>query len=209
MNLINQVQLNLPPNFPYSFSWVAEYADGSIETEYNPEHNPKTTDFYSINKDKLLRYGYVGSGLRVFYDTSDGVYNVNGSRYSLHFRYNNRTYDLTSALGVKYNDIIQFKRRNAYFDPLSGATSGAMERDEIESYNIGWKTKVNVGNVSFNLTSYYQINTKGLPTLYVRIVPSADLDNAELVIVRDNVREYSYPCTMKENVGGELNWVVR
>ena len=209
INLIENINTNIPTNFPYDFQWVAEYNDGSLLTEYNPKYNPKTTDFYSIDKTKLLRFGYVGHGLRAYFNTYDGVYNINKSQYRIYFRYNNQMYNITEMLGINYNDIIQFKRRTAYFNPLSGDMYGGMEKNNIMSYNIGWKTKFNIGNILFSIKTYYQINRKGLPIIYIKIVPSEDFTNAEIVITKDNTLEYNYPCNMRKNVGGELNWVVR
>lgn len=209
MNLINNLNVKLPSNFPYDFSWVAEYNSGNLLMEYNPNLNPKTTSFYDINKQNLLRFGYVGSGLKAHFNTYDGVYNINNSKYSIYLKHENKMYNITEMLGVRYNDIIQFKRRKAFFDPLNGEVSGGMDKNNIESYNVGWKTKLNIGIISFSVTTYYQINRKGLPILYIKLVPSESFDNAEITIVKDNVLEYSYPCSMTKDVGGELNWVVR
>ncbi len=209
MNLIEKLNVKIPSNFPYDFQWVAEYNDGDLLTEYNPEINPKTTSFYSINKQNLLRFGYLGSGLRAYFNVYDGVYNINNSKYRIYFKYNNKSYNITEMLGVKYNDIIQFKRRRAFFNPLNGEMSGNMDKNNIESYNIGWKTKLNIGNIFFSITTYYQINRSGLPILYIKIVPNQDFHNAEISIVKDSSLEYSYSCNIKKDIGGEINWVVR
>ncbi|KGM93320.1 hypothetical protein IRP63_14525 (plasmid) [Clostridium botulinum] len=208
INMIENINDSTPSNFIYDFMWIAEYDDGELLTEYNPQYNPRTTDFYSIDKSKLLRYGYIGSGLRVYFNVYDGIFNINNSTYEIFFKYNNQLYSLTNMLGVKYNDIIQFKRRTAYFNPLTGESCGSMNGN-IDSYNIGWKSKLYIGNIEFSVKAIYSIQKNELPLLQIKIVPNQDFQNCEVVIRKDRLIEYNYPCNMKSNIGGELQWVVR
>jgi hypothetical protein len=79
----------------------------------------------------------------------------------------------------------------------------------IEKYNFGYKTICNINNIKFNIKTIVHIPMNNKPiSLGIRIVTNKDF-KGNLIIRKNKIQEYKYFAPLKENIGGEIEWVVR
>lgn len=198
MNLIKKIK-------PYAFinrefMWIAEYLDGTLFFEFDKKTRQQN-DFYQINKGKLLRYGYIGSGCRVYFDTPTGVFYINDTSYSFEYCTNDNTYNLTQQ-DIFYNDIIQYKNVHA-----NASFSNIVSKNHIDQYNLGYKSKFKQNNIRFNFKPILHIPLNRPAYFTIWLVSDKDLDG-RIIIKRNNVKCAEYECPLESKRGGELTWII-
>jgi hypothetical protein len=181
--------------------WVAEYFDGNHLTEFN--RNGAESSFYAINKKQLMRYGLVGCGHKMFFDTATGIFNISGRTLELEYiDQNNVKYDLTGA-NVIYNDILQFKEAESTFNPA--ASNGGIMKTTVQQFNFGYKQKLNLNGVNFNLKVICKVPYNR--PVYLEITLTSDMSlNGRLVIKRNNKIIDAISAPLTEGMKGTLNW---
>lgn len=159
---------------PYSlvsrdFFWVAEYLDGHVLQEYDLKNN-KYNLFDNIQKDQVLRFGYLGHGYRFYFDVPTGIFNIANNKYSFYYKTNSKEYELTNQ-SILYNDLISYK--DCYVDC---DFSGREKVGNVVSYNFGYKAHFQIEDVHFYYKAIMHIPI-GIPMYFtVRLVADKDLD---------------------------------
>lgn len=182
------------------FYWVAEYLNGTLypEFDFNTHEN---NDFETINKNMLIRFGYIGAGYRFYFDTPTGVFSIADNDFSMSYVTDDYEYNLTQN-DCLYNDIISFKRMYA-----DANFSGQPSIGNVSSYNFGYKNKFNVNGVNFHFKPIMHI-PYGQPAYFtIWIVSDKDL-NGRIVIKRNGLKYREFECPLEANVGGELTWKI-
>jgi len=188
---------------PYSltsrdFFWVVEYLDGTTLQEYDFNKN-KYNMFERIQKNKVLRFGYLGHGYRFYFDTPSGVFNIANNKYSFYYKTNDKTYELTNQ-NILYNDLISYK--DCYVDC---DFSGKEQKGNIISYNFGYKTHFQIEDVHF----YYKIImhiAEGIPMcLTIKLVADKDLDGW-FEINRNGFKCTNIKAPLSRDNGQEIIW---
>ncbi len=198
MNLFKQVK-------PYAFvnrefMWVAEYLDGTLSFEFD-EKTLLQNDFYKINKGKLLRYGYVGSGCKIYFDTPTGVFFIGENTYSFEYHTEGQIYSLTHQ-DILYNDIIQYKNVHA-----DASFTYAISQSFIDQYNLGYKSKFKQGNVAFNFKPILHIPLNKPSYFTIWLASDNDL-NGRIVVKKSGLKCAEFECPLEAKRGGELAWFV-
>ena len=65
-NQFREINANINEIINRDFIWVSEYLNGSLIYEYDKEKGIEN-NFYSIDKNQLLRFGLIGHGMRLYY----------------------------------------------------------------------------------------------------------------------------------------------
>lgn len=181
------------------FIWLAECYDGTHLAEFD-FGTKEENDFYAIQRDKMLRFGLVGHGMKLFFE-SDGVFNLNGKSVDLIYRTKDKEYFLTGHHG-KYKDIITYKDAECAFDSAYG-----LGKSSITQFNFGYKAEVTVEGVTFNIKPVVKIPFNQPVHLSLWVVANKKLDG-ELVIRFNNRESQVIKAPLKKGVGGDVNWVV-
>lgn len=112
--------------------WVATYENG----EYLKEFEEGTENsFYDIEQDRLDGFGLVGQEVFRF-NNGTGTFYINGDPLEVY-------YGDKLLTGDTDKDLIQFKEAHSEIKPGS---RGKL-KNKIDSYNMGYKTKV--GDINF------------------------------------------------------------
>jgi hypothetical protein len=185
---------------PYQdFMWVAEYFDGSHLTEFNG--NGIENSFYSINKNQLIRYGIVGCGHKMFFDTVTGIFNISGRTIQLEYVENDTIYNLTNS-NVMYNDILQFKEAESSFNP---SARGGDLVNTVSQFNFGYKQKLVFNDLHLNLKVICKIPYNKPIYLEISLTSDKALDG-NLIIRRNNAIIDTIYAPVQKGMKGTLNW---
>ncbi|OCL28614.1 hypothetical protein U472_00205 [Orenia metallireducens] len=195
------------------FIWVGEYLNGTLFSEYDfktKEHN----DFYQIDRKKLIRFGLVGHGRKVYYEVPDGTFKIFGQRIDIIYRTKERDYLLTGNPRQNYNDIITYKDAETVMNIRKLAPGvkpqNQLKRDpsRINQYNLGYKAKLTFNNVDFHFKSIFKMPFNKKPYIYIWLVSNKDLEG-ELVFIRNGKETDRIKAPLEVDVGGELNWQLK
>jgi len=181
------------------FIWVAEYYDGTYLAEFDFVTKEESS-FYGIDRNKLIRFGLVGHGSRMFFET-DGTFNINGKSVDIIYRVGDKDYFLTGHHG-KYKDIITYKDAESVF-----RANGGVSAPKINQFNFGYKAELEVDGVKFHVKPIVKIPFNQPVHVNLWIVADKKLDG-ELIIRYNNREATKIEAPLKKGVGGEINWIV-
>lgn len=181
------------------FIWLGEYYDGTHLAEFNFT-DKKENSFYSIERQKLIRFGLIGHGMKLFFEP-DGVFNLNGTAIEVAYRLDDMEYSLTGHSG-KYNDIITYKDAESALN-----AAGGVVRNQINQYSFGYKTNLEIDGIKFTFKALCKIPF-GQP-LYMNfwLVANKKL-NGVLVVKRNNRIVAEIDAPLKKGAGGEINYTL-
>ena len=115
----------IAPRSPVSqaFIWMAEYADGAL-TEFDDggEH-----EFTEIDADRVVRFGLVGQGVKVWFERTTGAFNFAGQHLAFVLEHDDRREALPGVVDV---DLITYKRCEL---------NVAAQKPEITGFYVGYK----------------------------------------------------------------------
>lgn len=122
--------------------WIAQYSDGTVLREFEctgkgfREHS-----FYEIRKKKLVFFGLEGSGLRIGFQTTDGIIGVHNAPLEVALAKGYDVWPLTNRKDLLYNNIIQYKDAEFGMPTKAQYARGMRAYNRITQYNIGYKVK--------------------------------------------------------------------
>ncbi|MCZ4246923.1 hypothetical protein BXO87_02125 [Bacillus sp. GZB] len=187
------------------FIWMAEYPDGTHLSEFDFATKEENS-FYDIDRDRLFRFGLVGHGQKIYFER-DGVLNVAGRRIHVAYEVDGKMLPLNGVFKYDINDIITYKDAQA-----SGLTSGFKGQgtfsNRILQYNVGFKTNLNIDGVSFHFKAIVHLPLNEPAYITFWLVADKDLDG-KFIIVSNGRDVLETQAPLKQNVGGELKWVVQ
>ncbi|MGG0807025.1 hypothetical protein ABE144_05110, partial [Brevibacillus laterosporus] len=136
---------------PYSpvpqreFIWLAEYVDGTHLSEFD-FNTKQENDFYSIDKKTVVRFGLIGHGHKLYYETFGGHFKLGNGQIDLVYKTGDKEYFLTGQ-NEFYQDLITFKRAEAEINLLN--STGELS-PIITEYVFGYKHKLIFEDISFH-----------------------------------------------------------
>lgn len=184
------------------FIWLAEYVDGKHLSEFDLE-TKEENNFYNIERDKLLRFGLIGHGIKLYYEVYGGIFKVAGQMIEVIYKVGEKEYYLTGQQSM-YNDIISYKNAEATINLLSG---GGEMNSQITQFNFGYKTNLNVDGVNFNFKAICMIPYRQEAFMNFWLVSDQEVDG-HLVIKRNGKVVQEIKAPLHNNVGGEVNWLI-
>jgi hypothetical protein len=206
--MFNNVMNSLKPYSHVSnreFIWVAGYLDGSMLAEFDFQ-TYKDNDFEAIRRDNLLTFGLLGHGLKMYFDTATGIFNLAGNEYEIIYKADDKEYNLTGQYQL-YNDIIQYKSAFTDFDPFA-KEQGYAGSAGIFQYNFGYKNRFNIDGTNFSFKAICKMPLNQPIHLALWLVADADL-NGQIVIKKNGITIEKIDAPIVKNVGGDMNWVVK
>ncbi|MCR8994665.1 hypothetical protein [Brevibacillus laterosporus] len=189
------------------FIWVADYNDGTSLTEFDLQtHTSDPYRFYSIDKSKLIRFGLIGNGTKMFFEVANGVFNINGHQFRVYYVVDGKEYNLSGSALI-YNDIITYKDCVSEAIPLLTAREGAFN-NRILQYNYGYKKTLTVHGVEFNYQAIVSVPFNKEAYMSIKITPDHDL-NGKIVIRRGGAIVDEFEAPLKAGCKGNINWTLR
>lgn len=193
------------PSQQQEFAWLAEYMDGKSLCEFNPVTKEKN-DFYMINRMLLNKFGLIGHGMKVYFETETGLLNLNGLQLLLSYRVGEKEYALTGYGNGEYNDIITYK--DAYTD-ANIVNPRQQFVSHIHQYNFGFKKKLTFSDgAEFALQVVCSFPYNRNAFLEIKIVPNQDLDG-ELYIKKIGKIAESLNAPLKTGHAGICEWIIK
>jgi hypothetical protein len=182
------------------FMWVADYFDKSYLLEFGKDSIENS--FYDIKKSELTRYGLIGCGHKMFFDTKTGIFNISGRSIELEYiDVNGSKYNLTNS-NVIYNDILQFKDAESNFNP---AVSHHPMSTSVNQFNFGYKQKLKFNDIDLNLKVICKVPYDRPVYLEISLTSSKQLDG-RLILKRDGSIIDEVNAPLKEGMKGTINW---
>ncbi|WJZ23510.1 hypothetical protein LIS04_82 [Listeria phage LIS04] len=183
------------------FIWLGEYLDGTHLSEFSLDNGIENS-FYSIDKSKLIRFGLIGQGLKMYFDM-DGIFLIAGKAFEFEYHVGNSIYPLTGVSGQS-RDIISYKDAEALFD----SRGGALVSNSINQYNFGYKSEVTGPHgVNFNFKAICKVPYGSPVHISLRLVADKSLDGY-LVVKKNNVITDKIKAPITAGVGGTVDILV-
>jgi hypothetical protein len=157
------------------YIYYAQYFDGTILYEYDNDHNH--LDFNSIDQDKVKYFGFIGNGMKIYWDIPAGILHIGKREYMIKISSPN---SILPIIGSK-KDLITFKM--AHTDSL--VCGGSIKKSDlgniIDGFYIGFK--MNLDSVFTQILFGIPVTGKDLrPYFGVRISNKKDeIYTAELI----------------------------
>lgn len=191
---------------PYSpveqdYIWVAEYYRGGV-SEFDLE-TKESNSFYSIDKNKLQRFGLIGKGQKMWFECYRGPFNINGNIYELIYKAD-REYKLTGQ-DMFQRDIITYKKAIATIDLSKRAGSS---KSQIVGYYFGYKTEFKIDDVIFNFKPIISILVDQSMYLDIHLVADKDLKGELLFVKNGKIIDTIY-APLQKDVAGGMKWRLR
>ena len=184
------------------FIWMVEYflGDGLTEFDLNTqEPNP----FQLIDKSKIKRFGLIGNGAKLFFNSNGGVFRILGKKYRFGISIDGIYYNLNPSENF-VNDIITYKQAEAIMNINDSAYDTT---PKIKGYFFGYKTKLQVKDMKISLKPIISI-IEGEP-LRLHLSITTDKDYTGVIqIVKNEMDKFEYPISTKKNVTSKMVWNV-
>lgn len=187
------------------FIWVADYADGTHLAEFDFDTKEENS-FYSIDKNKLFRFGLIGHGQSIYFER-DGVLNVAGRRIQVFYRHNGNLLPLNGDFKYNTNDIITYKDAESV-GLMAGYKGRGQLSSSITQYNVGYKTDLHVGGINFHFKPIVHLPLNQPAYISFWLVPDVELDG-EFVIVSNGKTVEDIKAPLGLNEGGAFNWKIQ
>lgn len=195
--------------YPYAFSneldfmFVAEYLNGTLLFEYNPEEKYYISIKEVENRSNILHFGLVGHGVRTYYEIPTGIFYFDKNKIEILYKTKDKEYSLTNQLQL-YNDIIYFKDAYSEFNMLTHR-GGC----NFYGYNYGYKTKINFSDgTEFYFKPIINIPLKQPVNFKIWLVCNKNLDG-EIIIKINDIKSHKIHAPLDKNIGGELTWILK
>lgn len=190
------------------FIWLGEYVDGTHLAEFDFT-TKQENNFYRIQRSKLIRFGLVGHGQKLFFE-KDGTFNLAGRIIDVTYSTPDKDYFLTGNIQNTYTDIISYKdaeaRGLANFSPMTLGNGGNLS-STITQYNFGYKSTFLVDNVTIHFKAICCIPFQSPFYMNFWLVSDKKLDG-KLQIRVNGLIANEFHSPLRPNIGGELNWQV-
>jgi len=184
------------------FIWMVEYflGDGLTEFDLNTqEPNP----FQFIDKSKVKRFGLIGNGAKLFFNSNGGIFRLLGNTYQFAISIDNMNYPL-NPLSHFVNDIITYKKAEAIMN-INGSNLDTAPK--IKGYYFGYKTQLTIKDMKFFIKPIISI-TEGQP-LQIILSISCDKDfSGTIDFIKNDSKHFSYPISLKSNITSKIHWNV-
>lgn len=199
--------------YPYVFTreidymFMAEYLDGALLFECHQDMKKGRT-VKEVDKNKVIRFGLIGQGLRTYFNIANGIFIHDGNKIEMIYKTKEREYNLTNNT-MLYNDLIYFK--NAYTECQHSFTNNRSNASGqvFTGYNYGYKTKLTFDDgTQFYFKPILSIPLNQPTNLNIRLVSNKDLDGVIVIKIND-LTKYELIAPLEKNIGGELTWFLR
>ncbi|MFJ7915864.1 MULTISPECIES: hypothetical protein [unclassified Lysinibacillus] len=185
------------------FNWNAEYANGKDYAEYDLLTH-KQNDFYLIQRNQVIRFGLFGQGMKLFFEMSDGSFNLNGRRIEIEYiDDNSEVYHLTTNFA--YKDLITYKEAYADYNNVQG-----IQKSNIKSINFGYKTKYEKEEVQLFFQPIVSLPLENGESPFIEIKMTSNKPmNGHLVLKSRGIEIERFSAPLEVNRAGQINWTIK
>ncbi|WP_258073327.1 hypothetical protein [Brevibacillus laterosporus] len=178
---------------------MAEYVDGTHLSEFD-FNTKQENDFYLIDKKTAVRFGLIGHGHKLFYETFGGHLKLGNGQIDLVYKAGDKEYFLTGQ-NEFYQDLITFKRAEAEINLLN--STGELS-PIITEYVFGYKHKLIFEDISFHIKVLIGLSEQS-PTLTLRLVADRNIQGSlEIKLNGETVSESIVNLT--KETSQEFSW---
>lgn len=165
------------------FIWFAKYGENDTLTEF--EDNGKENEWNTIEKDRLIEFGLIGRGAKLFYSINDGIINVMDKQIKFFLQNEDgSTIKLNNREGEIYNDIVQFKGFYNEYDPMDKNRDPNKPLENIiDSFHFGYKHKIELPQGILHVEHVFRLPLGKPMKLGFRLTPNFELDSKLVVRV--------------------------
>ncbi|MED1666608.1 hypothetical protein [Brevibacillus laterosporus] len=181
------------------FIWLAEYVDGTHLSEFD-FNTKQENDFYLIDKKTAVRFGLIGHGHKLFYETFGGHLKLGNGQIDLVYKTEEKEYFLTGQ-NEFYQDLITFKRAEAEINLLN--SYGELS-PVITEYVFGYKHKLQFEDISFHIKVLVGLSEKS-PILTLRLVSNRDVEGS-VGIKLNGIAVSELMANLTKEISQEFNW---
>ena len=185
--------------------WVAE-EQGRILAEFDLKTG-KPNNFYSIDKDKLNRFGLANKDSINYIKCENGAFVLNGNVYTFSY-FVPKTGDIYHLTDFAHpsRDIITYKKAYAELD--ISKKSGTAETTNILGYYFGYKNSFTINGILFRfkpIVTYY-IDQKDCIDIYL----SSDHElKGELIFYKNSIEVDRMFAPLREGKTGNVKWIIK
>ena len=185
------------------FNWNAEYANGKDYAEFDLLTH-KQNDFYLIQRNQVIRFGLFGQGMKLFFEMSDGSFNLNGRRIEIEYiDENSEVYHLTTNFADK--DLITYKEAYADYNNVQG-----IQQSSIKSINFGYKTKYEKEEVQLFFQPIVSLPLENGESPFIEIKMTSNKPmNGHLVLKSRGIEIERFSAPLEVNRAGQINWTIK
>ncbi|WP_028562229.1 hypothetical protein [Paenibacillus pinihumi] len=187
------------------FMWVADYYDHTSLTEFdlNTQH---PNNFYTIDRNKLVRFGLIGSGSQIFFDIADGIFELNRHRISVTYSPNSKEeYPLTGR-NLVYQDIIAYKDAVADANLLK-QEAGGMFNQQITAFNVGYKKQLEFEGICIHYQNILTVPANAPAFMQIKLTSEQALEGKLNIRVNGRLAA-CMDAPLQANVTGSVNWQI-
>ncbi|TVX86089.1 hypothetical protein [Paenibacillus agilis] len=190
------------------FIWLANYYDGGYLTEYNLETQESSPHrFYQIDKSKLVQFGLIGHGSKLFFNIADGVFDINGHKFGISYVVNGKEYNLNGRCLI-YNDIITYKDCVSEAIPQLFRGGSGEFTNKIVQYSFGYKKKFVMDGIAFKFQPLVSIPCNNQAYMNIKIASDVDL-NGKVIIRRGGIKVGEIDAPLQKDHSSIINWVMK
>ncbi|MGG0667636.1 hypothetical protein ABE073_03815 [Lederbergia citrisecunda] len=190
----------IPNALKIPFNWVADYFDGTYLSEYNFS-NGQPNSFYSIKQTQAIRFGLIGQGMKFFFESSDGSFNLNGRRIDIAYEVDGKQYFLTNNALKK--DFITYKQAHTNFNNKSG-----IQRSNLDSIDFGYKALYKKDDIEMFFQPIVSLPFNSSVCMEVKLTSDRNL-NGDIVFYSRNKEVQRFHAPLEAYVSGQINWTVK
>lgn len=184
------------------FNWNADYYDGTFYSEYDFKTHERN-DFYLIDRNKVVRFGLFGMGMKFFFEMADGSFNLKGRRIDIEYHTDDgKIYYLTNNRSPK--DLITYKQAYTSLSP----NNFGVQKSYIESINFGYKTKMAIEDINLFFQAVVCLPFNSRPYIEVKMTSNKSL-NGFIVFKSKGVEVERFRACLEENRAGQINWTIK
>ncbi|WP_107924855.1 hypothetical protein [Lysinibacillus parviboronicapiens] len=184
------------------FNWNADYANGKNYAEYDLLTHKKN-DFYLIQKNQVIRFGLFGQGMKLYFEMSDGSFNLNGRRIEIEYIDEiAEVYHLTTNFADK--DLITYKEAYADYNNVQG-----IQQSNLKSINFGYKTNYEKEGVQLFFQPIVSLPLDNeSPFVEVKLTSNKSM-NGHLVFKSRGIEVERFYAPLEANRAGQMNWTIK
>lgn len=186
--------------FKYPFNWGADYKDGTFDREF--DDNGKHTDFYSIRKDEIIRFGLYNESMKLFYQ-EDGSFYLNGQLIEIEYHIKDKVYNLTCNFDNK--DCTTFKQ-----DSMTPKGRG-VQKSKLECIAFGYKTLITAkDDIQFYFKPLVILPFVGDNRAFIETTITSNKNLKGKLVFKNKskiVDVFDFPLT--KNYKSVINWTIK
>lgn len=183
------------------YNWNADYYNGKNYSEYDLETHKKN-DFYLIQRNQVARFGLFGQNMKLYFEMSDGSFNLNGKRVEVQYEdENGKIYHLTTNFERK--DLITYKEAYAEYSNVQGA-----QRSHLKSINFGYKTTYRKDDLRIFFQPVVSLPFSESAFMEVKLTSNKKL-NGQLIFKTRGVEMERFYAPLEANLSGQINWTIK